>query len=208
MQAFFARQGGTNLFANLTPGSRPGLLSVARGLAMGGASGLRSGPPATVVVRRTACASTRNSHTPGSTAASSIAELVNATAALPYLKESKNGSCAWVVGPQRCGYCSCANPGSGCRLDLHHSLYPGRVVTEAAPLPIFWVLYQPALHRIAVRVAQLLNPLALGPDIEIVIAEFPEAGTPSGVGAPSKSRCPVLPRFWVGRGSAAPPTAS
>jgi tRNA U34 5-methylaminomethyl-2-thiouridine-forming methyltransferase MnmC len=44
------------------------------------------------------------------------------------------------------------------------------VAAVAAPLPLLWFEQQSALQRIAMHVAQLLDPLALAPQIEIVEA--------------------------------------
>jgi hypothetical protein len=50
------------------------------------------------------------------------------------------------------------------------------VAAIAAPLPLLWFEQQSALHRIAMRIAQLLDPLAFGPQIEIVEAALPGMG--------------------------------
>src|SRR5271157_1448208 len=47
-------------------------------------------------------------------------------------------------------------------------------MAKTAPRPMFRFCDQPALHRIAVNVAQLLDALALRPHVEIVIASLPE----------------------------------
>jgi hypothetical protein len=43
-------------------------------------------------------------------------------------------------------------------------------------LPLLWFEQQSALHRIAMHTAQLLDPLAFGPQIEIVEAALPGMG--------------------------------
>ena len=43
-----------------------------------------------------------------------------------------------------------------------------KVRPKAAQLPMFRLLHQTPLHRVPVHVTQLLNPLALAPDIEII----------------------------------------
>src|SRR5262245_51281880 len=48
------------------------------------------------------------------------------------------------------------------------------VASVAAPVPLFWFFHQSAFHRIAVHVAQLLNVLLLGEDVEVVEAPLPE----------------------------------
>jgi len=50
-------------------------------------------------------------------------------------------------------------------------------MTETAPRPVLRFFYQPTVNRVAVDVAKLLYPLALGPDIEVVIAALPEMRT-------------------------------
>src|SRR5271157_3211799 len=47
-------------------------------------------------------------------------------------------------------------------------------MAKTAPRPMFRFCDQPALHRIAVNVAKLLDALALRPHVEIVIASLPE----------------------------------
>jgi hypothetical protein len=44
----------------------------------------------------------------------------------------------------------------------------------AAPLPLLWFERQSALKRIAMHIAQLLDPLARAPQIEIVEAALPD----------------------------------
>ncbi len=58
--------------------------------------------------------------------------------------------------------------------NLDEALFPGRVVTEAAPGPVLGTRHQSAMHRIPMNVAKLLDELALTPDIEIVVARFPK----------------------------------
>jgi hypothetical protein len=58
--------------------------------------------------------------------------------------------------------------------DLDHSFQTCRVVTEAAPFPIFWTRDESALDRISVNVAQFLNVLLSGPQVEVVIARLPK----------------------------------
>lgn len=45
------------------------------------------------------------------------------------------------------------------RLDLHPTILACRIVPEAAPLPLFRQRAQAALHRVAVKVTQLLDEL-------------------------------------------------
>jgi hypothetical protein len=59
------------------------------------------------------------------------------------------------------------------RLNLNHTFRPRQVVAVAAPLPILRLFHQPALHRIPVHVAQLLDSLMVTEYIEIVIALLP-----------------------------------
>ena len=54
------------------------------------------------------------------------------------------------------------------------SLYPGGIMTEAAPLPVLRFRTQSALDRITREVAQLLDELFLIAPIAIVIARLPE----------------------------------
>ena len=60
------------------------------------------------------------------------------------------------------------------RLNLHHSFNPRKIVTKTAPRPILRTLRQTALYRITVHVTQLLDPLGLAPDIEVVISRLPQ----------------------------------
>ena len=48
-------------------------------------------------------------------------------------------------------------------IDLHPSLFVIGVAAIAAPLPVLWFEQQSALRRIAMRVPQLLDALALAP---------------------------------------------
>jgi hypothetical protein len=59
-------------------------------------------------------------------------------------------------------------------IDLHPSLFVIGVAVIAAPLPLLWFEQQSALQRIAMHIAQLLDPLALAPRIEIVEAARPD----------------------------------
>jgi hypothetical protein len=47
-------------------------------------------------------------------------------------------------------------------------------MTETAPIPVLRLSYQPALHRIAMQIPQLLYKFPLAPDIEIVVTLLPE----------------------------------
>ena len=64
---------------------------------------------------------------------------------------------------------------------------------NAAPMALTSVLrveHEPALHRVAMYVAQFLNPLALAPHVEIV-----EAGCHTWTGSGQNSPCPSRRRF-------------
>jgi hypothetical protein len=54
------------------------------------------------------------------------------------------------------------------RLDLDNAALPRTVVAKTRPRPILWLRYQPASHRVAVHIFQLLDALAIGKDIEVV----------------------------------------
>ena len=58
--------------------------------------------------------------------------------------------------------------------DLDAAGFTGKVVAEAAPRPVFWLLHQTALHGIAVHVAELFDVLAMGEGVEVVVAGLPE----------------------------------
>src|SRR5208282_1174689 len=62
-------------------------------------------------------------------------------------------------------------------LDLYNPLFPIQVVTETAPGPVLRSFDQTAHYRVAVYIPQLLDTLALAPDIEVVIAALPEMRT-------------------------------
>ena len=50
------------------------------------------------------------------------------------------------------------------------------VAVIAAPLLLLWFEQQSALQRLAMHIAQLLDPLALAPQIDIVEAALPGMG--------------------------------
>ncbi len=60
------------------------------------------------------------------------------------------------------------------RLDLHDPFFAIQVVAETAPRPIFRLIYQPTSHWVPMDIPQLPDPLALTPDIKVVIATLPE----------------------------------
>ena len=68
----------------------------------------------------------------------------------------------------------CASASGPLRLNLDCSRFAGRVVTKAAPRPVLRFRYESALHRIAMKIAQLLSELAFTPDIEVVVTLLPE----------------------------------
>jgi hypothetical protein len=59
-------------------------------------------------------------------------------------------------------------------IDLQPSLFVIGVAAIAAPFPLLGLEHQSAPHRIAMHVAQVLDPLALAPRIEIVEAALPD----------------------------------
>jgi hypothetical protein len=63
------------------------------------------------------------------------------------------------------------------RLDFDAARSAGEVVIEAAPRPVFGLFDKAAHDRIAVHVTQLLHVLAVGEDVEIVVAYLPELGS-------------------------------
>jgi hypothetical protein len=65
---------------------------------------------------------------------------------------------------------------SGClfRLDLHSTFAAGCGVAKTAPLPVLGRFAQCGLHRIAMKVGQLLHKLIVVPKVEIVVAVLPE----------------------------------
>src|SRR5208337_3701839 len=60
------------------------------------------------------------------------------------------------------------------RFDLYDSRLTQCIVTKAAPPPVFGMRHQSTLHRIAMKVTQLLDELLLAPHIEIVVTSLPE----------------------------------
>src|SRR6266478_814440 len=63
------------------------------------------------------------------------------------------------------------------RFDFYNSLRSGEVVSIAAPFPVFGIGHQPSNNRIAMYVAQLLDPFVISPDVEVVVAGKPEGFT-------------------------------
>ena len=62
------------------------------------------------------------------------------------------------------------------RFDFDGSDLSRQPMTVAAPLPILGGLYESARDRVAMKVAQLLRPLLLREDVEVVVAGLPERG--------------------------------
>src|SRR4029077_14874273 len=60
------------------------------------------------------------------------------------------------------------------RFNFHCPRFAAHIVTKAAPFPVVWPRDQHPLHWIPMNIAQLLQELALAPDIEIVVASLPE----------------------------------
>jgi hypothetical protein len=60
------------------------------------------------------------------------------------------------------------------RLNLHHSHLAVSTVPKAAPLPLLRQLTQSALHRVAVHISQLLDPLVLREHVEVIEPRRPE----------------------------------
>jgi hypothetical protein len=60
------------------------------------------------------------------------------------------------------------------RLDLDHSNFPQRIMTEAAPLPLSRPFHQPTLHWIPVQIVQFFRELLLIPDVPVVVSLLPE----------------------------------
>jgi len=69
----------------------------------------------------------------------------------------------------------------------HCSWFSIKVRPKAAPFPMFRLLHQAPLHRVPVHVTQLLNPLALAPDIEIIEPFLPDRNR-GGIPEPSLCR--------------------
>jgi hypothetical protein len=59
-------------------------------------------------------------------------------------------------------------------IDLHWTFLTIQVIPKAAPRPQLWRGNESALHRIAVNIPQLLDPLLLRPNVEIVKPCLPE----------------------------------
>ena len=58
--------------------------------------------------------------------------------------------------------------------DLHSACLSCRVVAEAAPRPLVRLGDEPARHRVAMHVVELLDALGLGVNIEVIVAALPE----------------------------------
>jgi len=58
--------------------------------------------------------------------------------------------------------------------DFYSAGFPGEVVAITAPWPVFGVFYEAALYGVAVDVLELLDVLAVGEDVEVVVAGLPE----------------------------------
>ena len=63
-------------------------------------------------------------------------------------------------------------------IDSHRPRFPKSITPIAAPRPLLRFLHEPSHHRIAVRIAQLLDPLARRPDVEIIEASLPHVFGP------------------------------
>src|SRR5579871_6475380 len=61
------------------------------------------------------------------------------------------------------------------RFDFDNPFPPRRIVDKTAPLPVLWLLHQSSLNRVAMDVAQLLDPFGFVPHGKIVIADLPKA---------------------------------
>ena len=64
------------------------------------------------------------------------------------------------------------------KVDANQTFLATKVRTEAAPPPLVRLFHQSSLHRIAMHIAEFLDPLPLRPHIEIV-----EALLPDGIGS-------------------------
>jgi hypothetical protein len=84
---------------------------------------------------------------------------------LRFCKGGEQGSC-----------CFCSRPNDHCAplVDSHSAGFAVSITAKAAPTPLLWFGDQPALHRIAVHITQLLDALALAPHIEIIEAVLPD----------------------------------
>ena len=84
------------------------------------------------------------------------------------------------------------------------------VAAIAAPLPLLWFEQQSAIQRIAMHVAQLLDSLALAPQVEIVEAGLPDVwllrAKLGSAGPRCENQCQLLVAF--GLGNAHPPAKS
>ena len=61
------------------------------------------------------------------------------------------------------------------RFDLNSSIAADGPLAKAAPFPIIRPNSEPALHRIAMKISQLLNSLLFTPHRKIVVANLPKA---------------------------------
>ena len=68
--------------------------------------------------------------------------------------------------------------------DFDAAGFAGLPVEETAPGPVFGFFDQAAFYRVVMDVAELLDELGLGEDVEVVIARLPELGarTPEELG--------------------------
>ena len=58
-------------------------------------------------------------------------------------------------------------------IDSHRALFPESIVPITAPRPLLRFLHQLSRYWIPVHVAQLLDPLACRPHVEVVEASLP-----------------------------------
>jgi probable HAF family extracellular repeat protein len=65
------------------------------------------------------------------------------------------------------------HPGLAPLVDSHRALFPESITPIAAPRPLLRFQHQPSRYRIPVHVAQLLDPLARRPHVEIIEATLP-----------------------------------
>src|SRR5271157_763984 len=97
------------------------------------------------------------------------------------------------------------------RFDLDGPFDSRCVMEEAAPSPVLRFLHQSPLDRIAMHVAQLLNPLLCRPNIEIVIPALPKGKSTGALRSFcaticfSICGCPTLVARWWRQGGTAYP---
>ncbi len=82
-------------------------------------------------------------------------------------------------------------------INLHRAWLSAQIPSKTAPGPLFRRGHQPALHRIAMNVTKLFNPLTLCPNIEIIKPRLPESFRVHWCARGQGARCQGAPGLAV-----------